>query len=233
MRIAICDDNPVIRDQMKDYISAYFEQKNLEYSISSFESGEELTAQTKIFDLAFLDVEMKKINGIKAGYWLKEQNPNIVLFMITAFENYLDDAFDLNAFRYLQKPVQKTRLYRSLDSALERNRKISFKSDGEMISVNIQEIVCAFSENGKTVLITNQKTYYTNYTLNFWKENLYETFFSQPHNSYLVNLNYVVRFGKSSVLLKYGVGQTVTADISQRKYYQFQREFFKLMERRR
>lgn len=231
MRIVICDDNQIIRNQIRDYISSYFEQKHLEYSISTFSSGEELTTQSRIFDLAFLDIEMGKIGGIEAGYWLKEQNPNIVLFIITAFDNYLDDAFDLNAFRYLQKPVERRRLCKSLDAALERNRKISFKADGEMITVNIQDIVCVFSEDGKSVLISNQKTYYTNYTLNFWKENLYENFFSQPHNSYLVNLNYVIKLGKNSVTLKYGCGQTVTADISQRKYYQFQREFFKLMER--
>jgi two-component system, LytTR family, response regulator len=233
MRIAICDDNQAMRTQIKDYISLYFEQKHLEYSISVFSSGEELTTEIRIFDLAFLDIEMGKIGGIESGYWLKEQNPNIVLFIITAFDNYLDDAFDLNVFRYLQKPIQKNRLYKSLDAALERNRKISFKSDNEIITISAQDIVCAFAQSGKTVIISDKKTYYTNYTLNFWKENLYESFFSQPHNSYLVNLNYAIRFGKNFVTLKYGNNQTVTADISQRKYYQFQREFFKVMERRK
>ena len=233
MRIAICDDNPVIRNRLKDYVAFYFEQKHLEYNISAFESGEELTVQSNLFDMAFLDIEMGKIGGIEAGYWLKEKNPNIILFIVTAFDSYLDDAFDLNVFRYLQKPVEKKRLYKSLDAALERNRKIAFKADSEMITISIQDIVCAFAESGKTVIISVQKTYCTNYTLNFWKENLYESFFSQPHNSYIVNLNYVVRFGKNSVVLKYGKNQMVTADISQRKYYQFQRDFFKLMERRK
>ncbi len=232
-RIAICDDNQIIRTQTRDYIASYFTQKQLEFNISVFDSGEALTAESKIYDLAFLDIEMKKISGIEAGYWLKEQNPNIVLFIITAFDTYLDDAFDLNVFRYLQKPIEKNRLYKCLDAALERNRKISFKADNEMITINIQDIVCVFAENGKTVIISNQRNYYTNFTLNFWKDNLYESFFSQPHNSYLVNLNYAVRFGKNSVILKYGNNQTVTADISQRKYYQFQRDFFKLMERRK
>lgn len=233
MQIVICDDNPVIRQETENYITSYFNSKKLDYSISSFASGEELTAESRNFDIAFLDVEMGKISGLEAGYWLKEQNPNITIFIVTAYDDYLDDAFDLNAFRYLRKPINKDRLYKGLDAALERNRKVTFKVNNEIFTICAQDIVCIYSEDGKTVLVTSQKTYYTPYTLMYWKENLYESFFSQPHNSFIVNMNYIVRFGKNSVLLKYGDNQTVTADISQRKYYQFQRDFFKAMERRK
>ena len=230
LKIAICDDNPVLRMQLKEDVEAYFSRTKIQVEIDLFESGEALTEKPQIYHMAFLDVEMKTINGITAGYWLKDQNPDIYIFIITAYEKYLDDAFDLNVFRYLQKPVDKERLYHGLSAALARNRRLTCRLDGRMEPLFVKDIVCVYSERGKTMLVTQKKTYSAVYPLAFWKDNLYEPFFVQPHSSYIVNCNYVSLFEKEAVTLEYGDKQVMKVYISQRKYFHFKHDFFQWME---
>ncbi|MCH3971368.1 MAG: LytTR family DNA-binding domain-containing protein [Oscillospiraceae bacterium] len=229
IKIAVCDDDAVFCEQLKQEIAQYFASRQLEVEISVFHSGEELTAQPKSYHLAFLDIEMEKMNGIQAGRWLKKQNPDVLLFFITAYDCYLDDAFDLDAFRYLKKPVDKDRLYHGLDVALQNNHRLSCMIDGKLRIIFVRDIVCVYAEKGKSVLITQDSTFYTAYPLAHWKKQLYEPFFSQPHSSYIINFYYVAKFEKEAVTLQYGKNQ-MKIYISQRRYYPFRHDFFQWME---
>ncbi|WOC32663.1 MULTISPECIES: LytR/AlgR family response regulator transcription factor [Caproicibacterium] len=230
LKIAVCDDNAILRTHLKEDLDAYFCHAKIPVEISLFDSGEALTAVPKVYHMAFLDVEMKNVSGLTAGYWLKERNPDIFLFIVTAYERYLDDAFDLHVFRYLCKPVEKARLYRGLDAALTRNRRLTCTAAGQLRQIFVRDIVCVYSEHGKTVLVTKGESYRTPHLLSFWKENLYEPYFAQPHNSYIVNFNYISLFEKDAVTLLYGQQQELKIYISQRKYYPFKHDFFQWME---
>lgn len=61
-------------------------------------------------DIAFLDIDMPKISGIKLAQMLQESNPYIVIVFITAHENYALDAFRVHASDYLLKPVAEADL---------------------------------------------------------------------------------------------------------------------------
>ena len=50
---------------------------------------------------------MDGINGIEAGKCLRNNNKNIVLFIITSYMGYLDDAMDEGVFRYINKPLER------------------------------------------------------------------------------------------------------------------------------
>lgn len=233
MLVAVCDDDALQRENLCGLLETYFSEKQVKPQILSFTCGEELVQSSEIFDMAFLDVEMGYINGIRTGQILREKNANIILFIITAHDEYLDEAFDLHAFRYIQKPVESKRLFKSIDTAMERNYTMVFESDSQMIRINIYDIVCVYADDGRTVLVTDTKLYHTKYTLSFWREKLYYDIFAQPHNSYLVNLKYVVQCAKDSVVLRYGENQNMTIYISQRKYQEFRRSLFRVVEGRK
>ena len=98
MKIAICDDEILTRNEIKYALSNYFSEKLINVEIYDYENGEELLNSDINFDMAFLDVEMPMLDGIETGKSLKNKHPNIVIFMITAFSDYLDDAFELGAY---------------------------------------------------------------------------------------------------------------------------------------
>lgn len=56
-------------------------------------------------DVAFLDIEMYQLNGIKLAELLKSVNPNINIIFTTGYSDYLKDAFKIHASGYLMKPI--------------------------------------------------------------------------------------------------------------------------------
>ena len=68
------------------------------------------------FDIAFLDIEMKGIDGITTAKKMKEINPDINIIFSTGFGSYRDAAFDLHASGYLIKPITAEGVKRELDN---------------------------------------------------------------------------------------------------------------------
>lgn len=108
MRIIFCDDDPMVIEQLLSYVSEFFAQlggKKVEFAYYS--SGDALLNAKARADIAFLDVEMPGVSGIHVGAKLKELNPNIKIFIVTSYPDYLDEAMRFQVFRYLSKPIDK------------------------------------------------------------------------------------------------------------------------------
>lgn len=65
--------------------------------------------------VAFLDVEMPGIDGIKLAQILQKQKPTINIVFVTGFQKYMPDAFSLYASAYIEKPVTKESVKNALD----------------------------------------------------------------------------------------------------------------------
>lgn len=52
---------------------------------------------------------MPGVNGLSVTKHLQTLNPNIIVFIVTSFQGYLDDAMDLKVFRFLSKPIDENR----------------------------------------------------------------------------------------------------------------------------
>ena len=83
-------------------------------------------------DIVFLDIEMPGMNGIYVGNELKSQNRNIIIFVVTSYSEYLDEAMRFHVFRYLSKPLDKQRFnalqtasFKSILYAISKKRIIS------------------------------------------------------------------------------------------------------------
>ena len=77
--------------------------------------AEELSGQGEDLTYAFLDIQMRGINGLEVARRLKQLHPQVILFFCTAFSEYAYDAFGLCAKGYLLKPVQAKDIQRVLD----------------------------------------------------------------------------------------------------------------------
>ena len=65
-------------------------------------------------DIAFLDIEMGGINGLKVAEIIMEIYNDIEIVFITAYSQYAIEAFEVNAIDYLVKPIQKSRLDKTI-----------------------------------------------------------------------------------------------------------------------
>lgn len=235
-RIVVCDDDKTFVEQFVKQIQKYFVERNLEVCIEQYYSAENLLlSNTKMIDIAFLDVEMKSMNGIQLGYEIQRKCPNVTLFIITSYSQYLDEAMDLKVFRYLEKPVNETRLFRGLDIALHETKKISFVSNGFQTELNEDEIVCIYTSLRKTSVLTDKGDIIISFeNIKEWQKKVIDcNVFSSPHYSYIVNLNYVVSIYENQITLQCKNGKTMKIYGSQRKIGTFKKDFYRKMRENR
>lgn len=133
MNIAVVDDEQLIREQICNLIK----KENPEYCIEAYSSGNALLGSGHFFDIVFLDIQMKGINGIETARKLRRQitaspsasqtetqagstsditgtapqakGTETVLIFITGLREYVFDAFDVSAFHYLLKPIEEAK----------------------------------------------------------------------------------------------------------------------------
>lgn len=230
MNVLICDDDLKIVQQIKNFLLKLSKQSTYNFDITCFSIGDSILDKQIKTDFAFIDIEMPGVNGLSVTKHLQTLNPNIIVFIVTSFQGYLDDAMDLDVFRYLSKPIDNNRFFRALNTAINyyhsNTQIITLEYYDEYYSVFTSDIVYITTEERKAVIITRQKKYYTNKKLSYWKEKLKDyDYFAQPHYSYLVNLRYVSDFNKTQLNIKVDL-KTETLPISQRNYSNFKKAYF-------
>lgn len=233
MNIAICEDNMHTRKSILNILQDYFNEKLLCVEFFESSDGSQLLNQNKRFDIVFIDVEMPNSNGIDTSRQLKALSPNTIIFIITAFSNYLDDAFEVGAYRFIEKPIDIVRLYRSLDSALLSmcNKNISILcNDNQSIIVPKNFVIYCENYNRKTKIVTINGEYLSKDKIDYWKLKLNEFNFFSPHNSYIINFNYIKSFHNKSLILSYE-GQEIEISISAKRQTEFRKRFFLYEER--
>lgn len=234
MNIAICDDVKSCQEDIKKHIEFYFNDNKIPLNIFIFDTMEKLLKSDIIFDIAFLDVELGEDNGIEAGKLLRLKNERLIIFIVTAYNRYLDDAFDLKAFRFLPKPIQARRLYSALDVAVEllNNTYITFieSRTNKKIRLPVKEIIYAEIIKRKTKLITESGDYFSDEKISHWKDLLSASYFAVPHTSFIINMNYSAEYNKREITLKYKENKYIIP-IASRKKTEIKKAYFKFQIR--
>lgn len=82
----------------------------------------------------------------------------------------------------------------------------------------------AIEDRESVIYLIDKKTIRTNYNISHWEDVLSSNCFKRPHNSYIVNLNYVTEVTKDFVYLKYRNNE-YSIYTSQRKVSKFKKAF--------
>lgn len=235
MNIFICDDNPIIQNQLHDLLNKYFKKHSYpspEYFI--FDSGDALVRSDVIPDIVFLDMEMPGINGIAVGNTLHNRYKKVIIIVVTAYSEYLDDAMRFNVFRYLSKPINRHRLDRNLDDALNQieSRASNFVIDDNsaLYSISTDDIVMieTHSNKRKTIIHTISRDYESVNNMQHWCKQLHDNnCFYQCNRSYIINMRYVTSFENDMIQLCKG---QFSAYITKRKSYEFRKLYLMYVE---
>lgn len=130
--VVIADDEPLARQLLARLIKA---QPGLSI-VGTAESGDE--ALRKIVeaepDLVFLDVKMPKLTGVELTESLKSMPRKPLVVLVTAFDRFATEAFDLDVLDYLVKPVAKDRFARTIERARHAIRAKRVQELGERIA---------------------------------------------------------------------------------------------------
>jgi DNA-binding NtrC family response regulator len=115
--IYIVDDESVARKGL----SLALKKKN--YIVKSFESAEKVfdAMENIVPDLILLDIGLPGMNGVEALKQIKSRYPDVIVIMITAYEDIktVVSAMKYGAYEYIVKPIQVDALLVILRNALE------------------------------------------------------------------------------------------------------------------
>lgn len=229
----ICDDEKKYADEVLVCLSDYFSDYNIDSNIDVFIDGTQAINSDKIYNMAFLDIEINGVSGLEVARKLKENNKHIIIFFITAYEKYIDDAMDLFALRFIKKPIDHIRLYNGLEKAVRliNEDEVSFylKDSKQYQNIKAKDVIYVEASNRKVTVVTENKTYNTAESMDFWEEALTNISFCRPHKSFILNMEYVQVYQRNEVTLNDGT----IIPIAYNKQKEFRKTFCEYLKRRK
>lgn len=200
LKIAICDDEEFYRNQIKKLIVKHLNSKEVAHEITFFSSGLEF-CQNEVnlisYDIVFLDIEMEKMNGIETAYAIREKNRNVAIVFITVMIDYVLKGYEINALRYIMKDNMERLLPECLDSLLaekkHESRELTFSFTDGYQEICIDELLYIESKLHKLCFVMENKILYLYEKLDDLEKELSTYNFIRCHQSFLVNLGYVVK----------------------------------------
>ena len=219
IKVIIIDDESNARDLLQKTIEKYF--KNKFYVIAKCDSVKTGVTAIREFEpeLVFLDIQMPEENGFELFKHI--QNVNFEVVFTTAYNHFAIKAIKCSALDYLLKPINYLDLSTALNKFEKRNNnnylqkklmlllenlnadsatghKIAFPtSEGfELIHAN-QILYCKADSNYCLIRSIDESSKTISKTLKSVEELLPESLFKRIHKSYVINLNYIVRYYKA------------------------------------
>ncbi len=151
MKIAFVDDEQECLDKLGRICGSFGEHTGYPVDAVSFDSGEAfLAAFDGSFDLVFLDIYMKGMDGIAAALELRRQDNGCLLVFVTSSMDFMPDAFSCHAFEYVTKPFSRKRIFDVLSDAVKvlphEQKYIQLAADRKTVRVFLDKIASAVTD---------------------------------------------------------------------------------------
>lgn len=230
----IVDDEHMVGQTLKNHIKEHISYINILSVINNPNKAKSIINKLSP-DLVFLDIQMPGLNGFELIDSFDTINFDIIF--TTAHNSYAIEAFKVNAFDYLLKPINidelkitvhrfferkktnKTSQYENVKSLLEKinqnshkNQRITVPEIGGLTILQTSEIICLKSDYGYTDVYCKNGTKITSsktlkHFSNLLKSN---TDFCEIGKSNIINLNYVSKyFNEGTILLENNIKVSV------------------------
>lgn len=205
MRIAVCDDNEACRLQALQAIEGT--TKSLDVLVDTYANGTVLLDRFKTipYDIIFLDIEMPEIDGIHLAKAIRAISPDVYIVFLTSHIEYALEGYEVNALRYLTKPINPQKLLEVLNyvtQQLQQDNSLWVKTDMGEERLNISDILYLEAQNQNVAIITANKTYFVRYNIRDYENELASEGFLRIHRGYLISLKKITGISKNEVILE-------------------------------
>jgi two-component system response regulator LytT len=225
IRALLVDDEAPARSELR-YLLA--EHADVQVAGEAAGAGEALDLARELEpDVVFLDVEMPGLSGVEAAPLVRERTDPPAVVFVTAHERYALDAFAVEAFDYLLKPVDPERLARVVERLRERSvenvlpvEKVAVVAAGGTELLDYDQVHYAQADGDYSRVHTYDRSYLCTASLGELEEKLPAGRFARIHRSYLVNLSKVAgvrRVAPERLRLQLADAQRTELDVARRQ----------------
>ena len=216
-QIAICDDEDFELDKIEQMLKNYqIKCVGTEFSIRRFADSEDIFLQitTKNYqpDLILMDIYMPGTSGIEVARKLRDMGNTCMIVFMTSSQEHALEAFGVDAFSYLLKPVSKEMLFPTLDKVMKELAKnqpqyiLLQTANNGVRRVKLTDIIyCEAQRKIQCVYLKENERIYLKMTM----AKLFEMLC--PHKrfvklgvSYIINMEHIERLDAQTLLLDCG-----------------------------
>lgn len=231
IKIAICEDEKETQLLIEDQLDNILKNINIEYEIQKYSSGEELLdSNLKDIDILLLDIQMGQINGMDTARKIRELSNKMEIIFITSLIDYVQEGYEVRAYRYLLKPIESEELKQHVITCIKeietnKNKYIVIKNRSNTYKIYSNEIKYIEVQKKEMSIHTINKSFDVRYSLGKIEKDLNLDNFVRCHKSFLVNLSYVENIKLNIAILESGE----EIPISRYRYKDVKEKFLKFL----
>lgn len=210
-RIAFCDDDQAVLDQLSSMMEKYCTQRCVDLHCTAFHSPLDLLAEIENgtrYDILFLDVIMPAENGITAAQEIRRYDTNVKIIFLTSSAEFAVQSYVVGAYYYQLKPILEESFFRLTDRVLAEcckaeQRSLILRCKTGISRIELDKLL--FCEvRGRTLVfhLTGRQVLEGVGSMDELAKQLASySCFLRPHRSYLVNMEYIRSITAKGIVL--------------------------------
>nr|WP_318384019.1 LytTR family DNA-binding domain-containing protein [uncultured Enterobacter sp.] len=203
MKVIIVEDEILAQQELSWLIKAHSQME----IVGTFDDGLDVLKflQHNKVDAIFLDINIPSLDGVLLAQNISQFAHKPFIVFITAWKEHAVEAFELEAFDYILKPYQESRIINMLQKlesafsqqsgvsgstpAARENDTINLIKDERIIVTSIHDIYYAEAHEKMTFVYTRRESYVMPMNITEFCSKLPQAHFFRCHRSFCVNLN--------------------------------------------
>ena len=194
IRVAIVEDDAEVQGVLQEYVRRYTRQYGTEFEVSVFADGVDILDNYRaVYDIIFLDVEMKHLDGMTTAERIRQMDADVILIFITNMAQYAIRGYSVGALDYVLKPVPYFAFSQQLQKAVEKVSRharhyLAVPVEGGLRRLDTVQIYYLESEGHRVHFYTEDGEFTAPGALKTFEEKLAACPFARCNSGYLVNL---------------------------------------------
>lgn len=210
MKVAVCDDERIWADKLDGLLKEYGNARHLDIFITYYNNGVSLIESGSSFDIVFMDFQMDGLNGIETARKINALKPDGIIIFVSAYTNVAMDTFEVKAYRFLAKPINKEKLFKAIDdyrTEMESDDFLIFKTHDGTIRIKNSEIVYVEALGSHSKIHTLKSDYEILINLKSIQCKLQPDKFFRCHKAYITSFLHIQ--AHDNTMIKYDDGSTI------------------------
>lgn len=233
IRVAICDDDPLFMDMVKEKTFNFFMPTGQEFDLSCYSSGKPLLNTDKEYHLYLLDIVLPEFSGLELADLIRTRNPECSIIFISSMHNAVYDSIRYAPLRFIRKENLDTELPEALEAFYLKYRK------------TVDSFIVSLKEKDRELLLPVSKILYINCAGHYLEVNsldgihkirgklseyeriLSDSWFCRASHGQLLNLRFISYLSGDLVIMSDGLKVSLTRTYRRSfisSYMKYQRE---------
>ncbi len=232
-RIAICEDNPQTSGSIEQILLDYAQSILLKIVIEVFYSAEEFLVNSDKYDIIFIDIKLKELNGIELGSLIRKhlKDNSVKIVFISAYTDNYEEIFEADPQYFIPKPISKEKLIHVFQRMIDKYESniqdfFVYKVGREIYRVPVQDIIYFRVKNRTIYIKTVAKEDFYAGTLNKVRDQLKDNNFFMANRNFFVNYKYISWLSTHEIYLS--TNETIT--LGYNKYKELAKQQAKMQE---